>query len=40
MVKQDYETNKKTAIKYILDKVLDIDLALPENTKAALVAGA
>jgi V-type H+-transporting ATPase subunit G len=40
MVKQDYETNKKTAIKYILDKVLDIDLTLPENTKAALAMGA
>lgn len=40
MVKQDYETNKKQAIKFILDKVLDIDLTIPENMKQQLVMGA
>lgn len=40
MVKNDYDTNKKSAIKFVLDKVLDIDLTVPENMKASLVAGA
>lgn len=37
-VKTDYEKNKKNAIKFILDKVLDIDLSIPENMKNSLVA--
>lgn len=40
MVKNDYDNNKKNAIKYILDKVLDIDLTVPENMKNALIQGA
>ena len=39
-MKTDYETNKKAAIKYILDKVLDIDLTIPGNVKQSLIAGA
>jgi V-type H+-transporting ATPase subunit G len=35
-VKSDYEANKKTAIKYILDKVLDIDLSVPESVVVAM----
>merc|ERR1719277_744602 len=38
MVKADYENNKKTAIKFVLDKVLDIDLSIPENIKTQLAA--
>lgn len=38
MVKQDYDNNKKNAIKYILDKVLDIDLSLSENVRQSLRA--
>lgn len=40
LVKQDYDNNKKTAIKYILDKVLDIDLSIPENIKNQLLQSA
>jgi len=36
MVNQDYESNKKNSIKYILDKVLDIDLSVPSNMKEQL----
>jgi len=36
MVKQDYENNKKTSIKHILDKVLDIDLTVAVNVQQAL----
>eukprot|EP00392_Amoebophrya_sp_AT5.2_P016741 g17037.t1 len=39
-VKGQYEGNKKQAIKFILDKVLDIDLSVPENIKNALLMGA
>lgn len=38
-VKSDYDTNKKTAIKFVLDKVLDIDLSIPENIKTQLMMG-
>jgi len=37
-VKQDYEGNKKQAVAYILDKVLTIDLSIPENIKTNLMA--
>lgn len=40
MVKNDYESNKKNAIKFVLDKVLDIDLSIPENIKTQLMMGA
>jgi len=40
MVKADYDNNKKTAIKFVLDKVLDIDLTIPENIKTQLTMGA
>lgn len=40
MVKNDYETNKKGAIKYVLDKVLDIDITIPPNVKQQLMGGA
>lgn len=39
MVRQDFEGNKKQAIKYILDKVLDIDLTMPENLKQQVLMG-
>jgi len=39
-VKGQYEGNKKQAIKFILDKVLDIDLSIPSNIKNALLMGA
>ncbi|CAD7944716.1 unnamed protein product [Amoebophrya sp. A120] len=39
-VKGEYESNKKQAIKFILDKVLDIDLTIPSNIKNALLMGA
>jgi V-type H+-transporting ATPase subunit G len=37
-VKQDFENNKKAATKFILDKVLDIDLTIPENIRQQLSA--
>lgn len=39
MVKNDYDSNKKNAIKFVLDKVLDIDLSIPENIKTQLMMG-
>merc|ERR1740121_382285 len=39
-VRSDYESNKKTAIKHILDKVLDIDVSIPANLRQALLMGA
>lgn len=38
MVNQAYEQNKKNAIKYILDKVLDIDLTVPATMKVQMMA--
>lgn len=38
MVQQAYDNNKKNAIKYILDKVLDIDLTVPANMKLQMMA--
>jgi len=38
-VKTDYDNNKKTAVKYILEKVLDIDLTMPENIKQQVMMG-
>lgn len=39
-VKSDFEGNKKAAAKFILDKVLDIDLSIPENVAAQIKRGA
>lgn len=39
-VKNDFESNKKNAIKYILEKVLDIDLTMPDNIKQQVMLGA
>lgn len=38
-VKSDFEGNKKQAAKFILDKVLDIDLSIPENVRAQIARG-